>query len=84
MAKSLKDDDAKLEGLRSHRLRQPVPEHETLSIYVSNRKEICSEKSDLQGKILLSQLSIQQESCIIGGLSLRKAKSRNQIQNELS
>jgi hypothetical protein len=46
MAKSLKDDDAKLQGLRSFGLRQPVPEHEAPSIYVDNKSkgEICMKK----------------------------------------
>ncbi len=56
MAKSLKDDDAKLEGLRSFGLRQPVPEHEAPSIYVYKQIErrIMHEKSNIQSKVLLA------------------------------
>ena len=42
----MKNDDAKLEGLRSFGLCQPVPEYEAPSIYVNNESkgELCMKK----------------------------------------
>ncbi len=44
MAKLLKDDDAKLEGLRSFGLCQPVSEHELRRFMVHIERRICMKK----------------------------------------
>lgn len=76
MAKSLKDDDAKLEGLRSFGLCQPVPEHEAPSVYVYKiERGICVKKAIYKVKYYWHSMQFNKNRTLLEDCLSQKLKS---------
>lgn len=77
----MKNDDAKLQGLRSFGLCQPVPEHETPSTYVNQKGEYVMKRVIYKAKFYWHSMQFNKNRTLLE--DCRSSELKQTIQSKM-